>query len=181
MRLYVMRHGRAASRADWTAPDAERPLTDEGRERSRAAARGLKALGVEPAAVVTSPYERARETAAIVATELGAPLEQEPALEPGADLDALAAVLAAHADDAELLIVGHEPDLSTLVGELIGGKRGAGVELKKGACACVNLPGRALRQAVGAADRLAGAGTLCWLLTAPQLASQGVLSGSASG
>ena len=180
MRLYVMRHGRAASRADWTAPDAERPLTDEGRERSRAAARGLKALGVEPAAVVTSPYERARETAAIVATELGAPLEQEPALEPGADLDALAAVLAAHADDAELLIVGHEPDLSTLVGELIGGKRGAGVELKKGACACVNLPGRALRKAAGAAERLAGAGTLVWLLTAPQLALLGTTSGSAN-
>ncbi len=179
MRLYVMRHGRAASRADWTTSDEERPLTDEGRERSRAAARGLEALGVKPAAIITSPYERARETAAIVAA-LGIPLEQEAALGPGADLDALAAVLAAHADDAELLIVGHEPDLSTLVGELIGGNRGAGVEMKKGACACVNLPGRALRKAAGAAERLAGAGTLVWLLTAPQLALLGTTSGSAN-
>lgn len=170
MRLYLMRHGRAESRADWTAPDAGRPLTDEGRARTASAARGLASLEVAPAVVLTSPFERARETAAIVAAALGMPLELEPALEPGADLAALAALLAAHTGAAGLLVVGHEPDLSTLVGELIGGKRGARVEMKKGACACVDLPASALRKAAGAAERLAGAGTLCWLLTAPQLA-----------
>ena len=180
MRLYLMRHGRAANRADWTAPDNARPLTDDGRARTNGAVRGLAALGIAPAAAVTSPYVRARETAAIVANALDVPLEQEPALEPGADLAALASVLAAHADDAELLVVGHEPDFSALIGELISGKRGANVEMKKGACACVDVPASTLRKVAGAADRLAGACVLSWLLTAPQLARLG-LSGSASG
>lgn len=174
MRLYLMRHGRAASRGDWTAPDAERPLTEEGRTRTAHGARGLAALGIAPAIALSSPYERARETAAIVAAELGMPLELDLTLEPGADLVALAELLAAHANDAELLIVGHEPDLSTLIGELIAGKRGGQIELKKGACACVDLPASALRKAAGAPERLAGAGTLCWLLTAPQLALLGM-------
>lgn len=173
MRLYLMRHGRAASRADWTAADAERPLTDEGRARTASAAHGLAALGIAAAAAITSPYVRARETAAIVAAELGLPLEMEAGLEPGADLAALASVLAAHADAGELLVVGHEPDLSTLVGELIAGRRGAQIEMKKGACACVDLPASAVRKAAGAAERLAGAGTLRWLLTAPQLTRLG--------
>ena len=173
MRLYLMRHGRAASRADWTAADAERPLTDEGRARTASAAHGLAALEVAPAAAIASPYVRARETAAIVAAELGMPLELEAGLEPGADLAALASVLTAHADAAELLMVGHEPDLSTLVGELIAGRRGAQIEMKKGACACVDLPASAVRKASGAAERLAGAGTLRWLFTASQLARLG--------
>lgn len=175
MRLYLMRHGRAASRADWTAADAERPLTGEGRTRTASAAHGLVVLEIAPAAGITSPYERARETAAIVAAELGVPLELESGLEPGVDLAALASVLAAHAEATELLIVGHEPDLSTLVGELIAGRRGAQIEMKKGACACVDLPGSAVRKAAGAAERLAGAGTLRWLLTASQLARLGAL------
>lgn len=170
MRLYLMRHARAASRADWTAPDAERPLTDEGRARTASAARGLAALAIAPAVAIASPFERTRETAAIVAAELGILLQLEATLQPGADLAALAALLAAHADHTDLLIVGHEPDLSTLIGALIAGKRGAGVEMKKGACACVDLPAGALRKAAEAPERLAGAGTLCWLLTAPQLA-----------
>lgn len=173
MRLYLMRHGRAAGRADWTAPDAERPLTDEGRARTASAVHGLVALEVAPAAAITSPYERARETAAIVAVELGMPLELEAGLGPGADLAALASVLAAHADADELLVVGHEPDLSALVGELIAGRHGAQIEMKKGACACVDLPASAVRKATGAVERLAGAGTLRWLLTAPQLARLG--------
>lgn len=173
MRLYLMRHGRAASRGDWTAPDAERPLTEEGRTRTAHGARGLAALGIAPAIALSSPYERARETAAIVAAELGMPLELDLTLEPGADLVALAELLAAHANDAELLIVGHEPDLSTLVGELIADRRGARIEMKKGACACVDLPASAVRKAAGAAERLAGAGTLRWLLTASQLARLG--------
>ena len=45
------------------SPDAERPLTDKGREQSRAAGAALKAIGVELDACLTSPKVRAAETA----------------------------------------------------------------------------------------------------------------------
>jgi phosphohistidine phosphatase len=170
MRLYFMRHGRAANHADWAADDAERPLTSDGRARTLEAARGLVALGIAPQAVISSPFARARETAEIVATEVGIPLTMEPALAPGADLAALASALDKYGEDAELLLVGHEPDLSALIGTLIAGKHGARVEMKKGACACIELaPGRLHRNDHPSAA-LAGTGTLHWLMTARQLA-----------
>ena len=122
--IWLLRHGDAAD----GSPDAERPLTDKGREQARAAGAALKAIGVKPAACLTSPKVRAADTARIVCEQLG---DLEPQLEPklaGGPFDAEA--LAAGLGD-DVLLVGHDPDFSAAVHSLTG----AQVRMKKGGLA----------------------------------------------
>ena len=124
--IWLLRHGDAQD----GSPDAERPLTDKGREQSRAAGAALKALGVEIDACLTSPKVRAADTAQLACAELG---EVEPQLEPklaGGPFDAEA--LAAGLGD-NVLLVGHDPDFSAAVHSLTG----AQVRMKKGGLAGV--------------------------------------------
>jgi phosphohistidine phosphatase len=125
--IWLLRHGDAAD----GSPDAERPLTDKGREQSRAAGAALKALGVEIDACMTSPKVRAADTARLACEQLGG---VEPQLEPKLaggpfDAEALAAGLGEN-----VLLVGHDPDFSTAVHDLTG----AQVRMKKGGLAGVD-------------------------------------------
>jgi phosphohistidine phosphatase len=125
--IWLLRHGDAAD----GSPDAERPLTDKGREQARAAGAALKAIGVEIDACLTSPKVRAADTARIACEQLG---DVEPQLEPKLaggpfDADALAAGLG-----DEVLLVGHDPDFSAAVHSLTG----AQVRMKKGGLAGVD-------------------------------------------
>jgi phosphohistidine phosphatase len=123
--LWLVRHGDAE---DGT-PDAERPLTEDGREQAQAVGAALKALGVEPGACLTSPKVRAVETARIACDPLGIEPQLEPKLAGGPfDAEALAAGLG---DD--VLLVGHDPDFSMAIHSLTG----AQVRMKKGGLAGV--------------------------------------------
>ena len=180
MHLYFLRHGKAGDRNEWTGSDFDRPLTAAGTDELRAAALGLRALDVKLDALLSSPLVRAWRTAEIVAAALGLPVTEAPTLAPGCDLDRLAAALKPHGIASSVMVVGHEPDFSTLIGLLIA-RRGAtaAVEMKKGACCRVDVSG-----SLAGGDALAGHGTLIWLLTAKQaggLASGGMLHGSADG
>ena len=124
--IWLLRHGDAAE----GSPDAERPLTDKGREQSRAVGAALKAIGVELDACLTSPKVRAAETARLACEQLG---DVDPKLEPklaGGPFDAEA--LAAGLGD-DVLLVGHDPDFSAAVHSLTG----AQVRMKKGGLAGV--------------------------------------------
>jgi phosphohistidine phosphatase len=149
VRLYLLRHG-LADWPDWDpARDEERPLTREGVAKLRAEARTLERLDLRLDAVLSSPLARARESAAIVAERLGLEPILEPALAPGFDAKKLRPLLQRHAKADALLLVGHEPDLSTTIAELAGGAR---VALKKGGLARLDL------------TSLQPAGTLVWLV-----------------
>jgi phosphohistidine phosphatase len=156
MRIYFLRHGVAE---DWRPgiTDAERRLTVEGVEEMRVIARAIRALGLRFDAILTSPLARARETAAIVADALQAEdrLREEPLLEPECRYDDLIRVLEGQPAKAHVLLVGHEPDCSTLIADLIGGGR---VRMKKAALACVEWHGSR-----------PGDGELRWLLNPEQL------------
>lgn len=168
MRLYFLRHAIAIERGAWDGVDSERPLTDEGREQMYAAARGLAALGPRLDAIFTSPYTRAADTARLASEALGVGITVWPELASGCDLEGLAPRLAELGDAREVMLVGHEPDFSAMIGRLIGGNNApARIELKKGACCRVDVP----RKALLANDRrrLIGAGELRWLLTPAQL------------
>jgi phosphohistidine phosphatase len=152
--LLFLRHGLAGSRAEWRGPDAERPLTDQGRDVVRRAATLLANAGVEIDAVVTSPFARARETAAIAAAvlDISERLADDERLTPGFDETRLGAILADHAGAGCLLLVGHEPDFSATIGALTGGD----VVVKKAGIARVDLDEHTMR------------GRLLWLL-APRI------------
>ncbi len=135
MRLFFLRHG-MADWPDWDpARDDERPLTDKGVKKVKAAAKTMKQFGLRFDAILSSPLIRARQTAEAVARQLGMEVTQEPALAPGFDAKGLSRLLRDHAGASALLIVGHEPDFSRTIAELTGGR----VVMKKGSLARVDL------------------------------------------
>lgn len=140
--LYVMRHGIAVARGSANFPDdTERPLTPEGKAKMKVIARGLLGLGVRLDSVITSPLVRARETAEIVGQVYGpnVPVEFSDDLRPGGSLESLVAHLAKHADRRRILVVGHEPDLSSGVAKLIGASQRANFKFKKGGCCRIDF------------------------------------------
>jgi phosphohistidine phosphatase len=155
MRLYFLRHGVAEQRGQWTGPDEARPLTREGIDRMTKQAERMAKLGLHPDLIVTSPFARAAQTAQIVAErlELTQSLVTDDRLASGFDLHAFSRVLKDHSVPT-VMLVGHEPDFSQVIGQLVGGAR---VVLKKGGLACVEVYGGSLVS-----------GELLWLAT-PQL------------
>lgn len=121
--------------------DAERRLTERGRQQAHAAGIAIERLRGDFDLVLFSPRVRARETAELAAEawseQQRALLTVYPPLGGGFDaaqaLDALCGVPA----DGRLLVVGHEPDLSRIVGE----STGARADVKKGGLAIVRLEG----------------------------------------
>jgi phosphohistidine phosphatase len=123
MKLYVMRHGAAEEHAE-SGSDGDRALTPAGRERVHCVGGALVEANEEPAHVVTSPLVRAVQTAEIVAivTKLGeraGTVAVRRAVAPGGDAVRLVRELA-RAGGKRVMLVGHEPDLSTLVAGLLG-------------------------------------------------------------
>jgi phosphohistidine phosphatase len=120
MKLYVMRHGPAEDFAP-SGRDADRALTASGRDRVRDVAKLLVKSDEAPRVLISSPLVRALQTAEIVAGEIGIDhVETSRDLAPGGDAYAFARDLA-KSDRKRVMIVGHEPDLSVLVGAFVGG------------------------------------------------------------
>jgi phosphohistidine phosphatase len=146
--LWLLRHADAEPHG--TRPDAERRLTERGERQARLAGAALARMNVEFEALLTSPRERALRTAAIAAQELSDWSETGPqraaaevyeplsaGFDAGQALAALNDAIPPDATEGRLLIVGHEPDLSNVVGELTGAR----IDLKKGGLAVVRIEG----------------------------------------
>jgi phosphohistidine phosphatase len=162
MTLYIMRHGTAEA-ASPNGDDAARRLTPSGKEKIRQAAGGLRALKIAISLILTSPLERAAETAETVAETLGNGVPRPEVL---ADLAAgtapaeIAAALRHFREHKDLLIVGHEPSLSRLASLLLTGSAEAmGIRLKQGGCIALDFPESITR----------GGAQLRWMLTQRQL------------
>jgi phosphohistidine phosphatase len=112
MKVVLVRHAEAAP----GDPDELRALTPEGHEQARRLGERLRADGLEPDAVLTSPLLRARETGA----ELGFG-EPEPvdALAPGASADDVRVAVAGRG--GTVVVVGHQPDCSRITAAFRGG------------------------------------------------------------
>jgi phosphohistidine phosphatase len=110
--LDIWRHGIAQDpQAGW--PDADRALTKTGIQRTQAVIRQLKSLGYRWDRVLTSPYQRAHQTAQLALDQhLASALEVFPALAPGGSFADLAHWQQQHPEVKRLAIVGHQPDLS---------------------------------------------------------------------
>jgi phosphohistidine phosphatase len=142
MQLLIIRHGRAEDRAP-DGLDASRRLTDDGRARMREIARGLKTQIERIDVIATSPLPRAHETATIVAEVLGtAAPETLDLLAPGVDARALVCWLAQQRTATTVAIVGHEPDLSRIVGQLIADSGPVRIQIKKGSICLIEFDSR---------------------------------------
>jgi phosphohistidine phosphatase len=134
--IWLLRHGDAEPHG--SRPDAQRRLTERGVEQARAAGEALAALGVKPAAVLTSPKLRALETAQHAVKALGLEPVEHASLASGFDAaEALSLAEAGSEDGGGVLVVGHEPDFSQVVHDLTGAR----IDMKKGGLAGVRLDG----------------------------------------
>lgn len=116
--LQLLRHGKS----DWAAgrSDHARPLAPRGERAAAAMGRFLAASGRVPDRLLTSSAVRARTTAEI-AVEAGGWRVQPVVLDELylPSVDAVLAVVAEHGADAgTVMVVGHEPTWSGLVGHL---------------------------------------------------------------
>lgn len=133
MRLHVFRHGPAASKDEaGVATDRERPLTDEGTDRTHRRAQGARRIVGDLDAIVTSPYRRARQSARILADAFGIPhdeIQDLDALMPDRDpMKALEALWSRY--DGKVAVVGHRPHLPRLAaGALTGDPDGIQLHL----------------------------------------------------
>lgn len=153
MELLIVRHAIAVERGAPGLPDDARPLSPEGRDKFRAAARGLAEIVKRPDALLTSPLLRARQTAEIAAAAWGRVKPRELQALADGDFDGLGAALDELPAGALVAAFGHEPHVSDLLARLLGGAAPERLTFRKGGAALVELPGK-----------LADGGRLVWYL-----------------
>lgn len=136
MKLYILRHGEAGEHGDPKYKnDAERPLTPKGIQRTRLLAHALRQMEIAFDVIYSSPLARARETAEIVerGLRLHGRLELTEDLSPSGDVEKLLHQLNKLRPMPEsILLVGHEPYLSSLISLLCTGGSHLSLTLKKG-------------------------------------------------
>lgn len=131
--LIFLRHGQA-DWPDWTGDDDDRPLTEEGEKETHQVAAFLARLGVKPRKIITSPLPRALQTAEIAVEHLQSPLITSDLLANGFNVRKLSQLLEKGKIDS-VMLVGHEPDFSSVIEKLTGGD----VKLKKSGVARLRL------------------------------------------
>jgi phosphohistidine phosphatase len=142
MQLYIVRHGIAIDREDPKCPpEAERYLTEEGIERTKQVAEAIAALGIHADLMISSPYVRAMQTAAIFASELEYPkqkIRRTDSLLPGAEPGAFLRELAREKDVSSAFCFGHAPHVDGLLAAAVGASRRI-TSMKKAGVALVEL------------------------------------------
>lgn len=135
--LWLLRHADAEPHG--TRPDAERKLTERGHRQADVAGVAIARMGVKFGAILSSPKARARETVELALAQMESSqrelLELHPLLAGGVQAREALDLLDGVGAGGPSLLVGHEPDLSGIVGELTG----ALVDLKKGGLVLVRL------------------------------------------
>lgn len=120
MKVYLMQHALAYSSEE----DQERPLSPAGIDQAKAAAKGIKRLGLSFDLIVASPKRRAHQTAALVAEGVRFPhsdiLTTEAVL-PQAPPQEVLELLKKESQQSSVLIVGHMPHLGKLSSQLLQG------------------------------------------------------------
>ena len=137
-RVFLVRHAKALKREKWNKDDCLRPLTEEGIEEFKKFLDWLEPILPEKALIVSSPCERALHTAKILAEKIRSELKVEELLSPDAEPEDYLKVLKKYGKRKNLILVGHEPDLSLFLNYLtclstskIAFKKGAVAELRK--------------------------------------------------
>lgn len=155
MKLYVLRHAIAEDRTP-RQPDSARRLTAPGEVKAARVLAHARSIGVRPGTVLTSPYVRAAQTAEIAREQLrlSAPAVVTEALVPYVNVFDLWEGVREYFAGGDVMVVGHNPQLSSLVSWLLGSRQDA-LWLKKSGLVALD---------VGAAGPQPRA-MLAWLLT----------------
>ncbi len=163
MNLFLLRHGLAVEREEFHfASDHLRPLTLKGKRQLSKITAAMRVMELRFEVILSSPFVRAQQTAEIMAADLK--LREQlifvDELKPGGDAKKLVfRILGLKKFPENILLVGHEPDLSELISLFVTGKTGAGFALKKAGLAKLEIEKL----------RAGKCATLAWLLTPAQM------------
>lgn len=135
MRLIVLRHGKAEPRSE-SGADSDRRLVDRGIRQAEFVAEALRAAGMGPDRILTSPVHRALQTARIVHQHMACagvecPMELVAALATDQPVSGAVNAIGAHASVPTLLVVGHNPQLESLVIAATGNRIPASADVLK--------------------------------------------------
>jgi phosphohistidine phosphatase len=166
MNIYILRHASAGLKRVNPILDRKRPLDKEGKKQCLQLAHVLNAMKLQFDVVLSSPLKRSMQTASFVGTEIG--YEQKilssPALAPEGTLADFNKLLRQYAKFENVLLVGHNPNLTSFLSSLL---------IPASACPALSVEGRAglipVRLRKGSLARLnmtRGPATLQWLLDA---------------
>jgi len=157
MEIYLMQHGPALPKEQ----DPEEGLSPEGKERIHASGQALKKMAITFDVILSSPKKRSKETAAIVAEEVGFPVGKiiettnvKAMTPPDETVQALSELSGAE----RVLIAGHLPSVAEVASSLLTEGSKAAVQFEMGGCCRIdveNLPTHS--------------GHLQWYLTPAQL------------
>ena len=164
LRLLIVRHARARPAGTRGVSDDERPLTKEGAADFARVARALARIVPRPDVILTSPLLRARQTAEIArkSWKSRARICEERALTQTGTAETVR-LLAGYRRASQVMIVGHEPGVSTLLAHLLAAKSPGALGFKKGGAALVATSDPQLR----------GSGQLIWFLPPKLLSGRG--------
>jgi len=155
MQIYLLRHGIAEDARAGQA-DSERALTSEGRDKLRRVLKRARAADLDPSVILSSPYRRAVETAAVAVEVLGYKQEvvRVKALTPEASPFDTWEEIRDRKDERSILLASHEPLMSSLAAFLLDSPS-LMVDMKKAALVRIDC------DRIGPKPR----GILKWMLT----------------
>jgi phosphohistidine phosphatase len=153
--VYFLRHASAGQSTMDAESDGRRPLDKEGIEQCLLIGQTLASLDVALDEIISSPLQRAAQTATLTAKEMGykGEITYSPAMALETNFQQFQQLLREHLEQKAIMVVGHNPRISQFLSlALSAGGNDSGVEMKKGAIAKVEIGGR-------------GQGSLHWFLT----------------
>ena len=152
MTLYFLRHGEAGMNFP---SDFERELTDSGKIASQQVGKFCKKLNIEFTHIFTSPLIRAKQTAQEIANNFpNITIEESEFLTPDCDPKNLYNFLHSFTSSSRILLVTHEPFVSTCISTLISGMEITNIIMKTTTLACIETHGSPIR----------GNGKLLWVI-----------------
>jgi len=141
MDLFILRHGEAGKRSTNPGSDGERTLTSKGRKEVEAVAESFSGLGIKFDSILTSPLNRAHETAEIFSKTLRNKngIADWEELKPEGSRPEFYKKLSEFKPESNLLVVGHEPYLTNMINDIIDTNGNGYIALKKSGLARVRV------------------------------------------
>ena len=157
MEIYLMQHGSALPKEQ----DPEEGLSPDGKAKIHASGKALKKMGITFDVILSSPKKRSKQTASIVAEEVGFPpdkiIETEKVKAMTHPEETLT-ILAEYSGNQRILIAGHLPSVAEVASFLLTEGSKATIEFERGGCCRIDVE-----------DLPTHSGHLKWYLTPKQL------------
>jgi len=157
MEIYLMQHGSALPKEQ----DPEEGLSPDGKASIHASGKALKKMGITFDVMLSSPKKRSKQTASIIAEEVGFPPEkiiQTEKVKAMTHPEETITIVAEYSGNQRILIAGHLPSVAEVASSLLTEGSKATIEFERGGCCRIDVE-----------DLPTHSGHLKWYLTPKQL------------